>query len=71
MKIEFSKDADAIYISFHEEEVDRSEEIQDGVVVDFNAQGRLIGIEVLDVSKRFETSDISSIHIENILREAV
>jgi uncharacterized protein YuzE len=71
VKIEFSKDADAIYISLHEEDVARSREIEDGVVADFNADGRLIGIEVLDVSKRYETSDISSIQIENILREAV
>ena len=71
MKIEFSKEADAIYISFHEEPVERSKEIEDGVVADFNADRRLIGIEVLDVSQRYETSDISSIQIENILREAV
>lgn len=71
MKIEFSKEADAIYISLHEEDVDRSVEIEDGVVADFNPQGRLIGLEILDVSKRYDTPDITSIRIENFLREAV
>lgn len=71
MKIEFSKDADTIYIGFHEEPVDRSHEIEDGVVADFNADGRFIGIEVLDVSQRYPACDFSSIQIENIMREAV
>lgn len=71
MKIEFSREADAIYISLHEEDVARSVEIEDGVVADFNADGRLIGLEVLDVSRRYDTPDIASIRIENFLGAAV
>jgi uncharacterized protein YuzE len=71
MKIEYSKEADAIYVYFKEEYVAKSKEIEDGVVVDFDEKGQLIGIEVLDVSQRFKLSDIVNVNIENLPIEAV
>ncbi len=71
MKIEYSKEADAIYVYFKEAIVKKSKEIEDGVVVDFDEKGQLIGIEVLDVSHRFSLSDIVNVSIENLPVEAV
>jgi uncharacterized protein YuzE len=66
MRIEYSKEADALYIYFKEEYVAKSKEIVDGIVLDFDKKGQLIGIEILDVSQRFSLSDIANISIENI-----
>ena len=71
MKIEYSKQADAIYVYFKQDVVARSKEIEDGVVIDFDKEGQLIGIEVLDVSQRFTLSDIVNVNIENLPIEAV
>jgi uncharacterized protein YuzE len=71
MKIEYSKHADAIYVYFKEDYVASSREIEDGVVIDFDKEGQLIGIEVLDVSQRFRMSDIVNVNIENLPIEAV
>jgi uncharacterized protein YuzE len=71
MKIEYSKQADAIYVYFKEDFVASSKEIEDGVVIDFDKEGQLIGIEVLDVSQRFSLSDIVNVNIENLPLEAV
>jgi len=71
VKIEYSKEADAIYVYFKEEFVASSKEIEDGVVIDFDKDGHLIGIEVLDVSQRFSLSDIVNVNIENLPLEAV
>jgi uncharacterized protein YuzE len=71
VKIEYSKQADALYVYFKEEFVARSKEIEDGIVIDFDEQGQLIGIEVLDVSQRFTLSDIVNVSIENLPVEAV
>ena len=71
MKIEYSKAADAIYVYFKEDYVASSREIEDGVVIDFDSKGQLIGIEVLDVSQRFSLSDIVNVNIENLPIEAV
>jgi len=38
----------------------KSKEIEDGVVIDFDKDGHIIGIEVLDVSQRFTLSDIEN-----------
>jgi len=70
MKIEYSKEADAIYVYFKEEYVAKSKEIEDGVVIDFDKNGQIIGIEVLDVSQRFSLSDIVNVSIENLPVEA-
>lgn len=71
MKIEYSKEADAIYVYFKEEFVAKSKEIEDGVVIDFDEKGQLIGIEVLDVSQHFSLSDIVNVNIENLPVEAI
>lgn len=71
MKIEYSKEADAIYVYFKEEFVAKSKEIEDGVVIDFDEKGQLTGIEVLDVSQRFNLSDIVNVSIENLPVEAI
>jgi uncharacterized protein YuzE len=71
MKIEYSKEADAIYVYFKEDYVASSREIEDGVVIDFDNKGQLIGIEVLDVSQRFSLSDIVNVNIENLPIEAI
>lgn len=71
MKIEYSKEADAIYVYFKEEYVARSNEVEDGVVLDFDKDGQIIGIEVLDVSQRFSLSDIANVSIENLPVEAL
>lgn len=71
MKIEYSKEADALYVYFKEDYVAKSKEIEDGVVVDFDEKGQLIGIEVLDVTQRYSLSDIVNVNIENLPVEAV
>ena len=71
MKIEYSKEADAIYVYFKEEFVASSKEIEDDVMIDFDKKRHLIKIEVLDVSQRFSLSDIVNVNIENLPIEAL
>ena len=52
MKIEYDQQADAMYIRFRTGAVAESEEIRPGVVFDFDAEGEVLGIEMLDVSER-------------------
>ena len=61
----------AVGLHFTEANVAKSKEIEDGVAVDFDEEGRLIGIEVLDVSRRFSLADIVNVNIENLPIEAV
>jgi uncharacterized protein YuzE len=52
MKIEYDPKADAMYIRLAAGAVVDSDEVRPGVVLDFDAQGRVLGIEMLDVSSR-------------------
>ena len=54
MKIEYDQQADAMYIRLRAGDVAESEEVRPGVVLDFDAQGQVLGIEILDVSKRID-----------------
>jgi hypothetical protein len=46
--------------------VAKSKEIEEGVVVDLDENGHLIGIEILDVSERYTLADIANVNIENM-----
>ncbi len=52
MKIEFDPKADAAYLELIDGIVDRSEQIEPGIIADFDKQGRLLGFEILYVSRR-------------------
>ena len=66
MKIEYSKSADALYVYFREVKVSKSKEVEDGVVVDFDRRGHIVGIEILDASRRLKRNELSKVSIENL-----
>jgi uncharacterized protein YuzE len=70
MKIEYDPEADALYIQIRE--AARSSDnidIEEGVTVDVDEQGHIVGLEVLDASKRLSSSDLTSITIEKLSLE--
>ena len=66
MKIEYSKTSDALYVCFKEQIVARSREIEEGVVLDFDEENHLIGVEILDASHRLKPTDLVNVNIETI-----
>lgn len=52
MKLEFDHRADAAYFEISDAEVELTREIEPGIIVDYDTNGHIIGIEVLSVSKR-------------------
>ena len=66
MKIEYDPEADALYIQIREAPADYNIDIEDGVTVDIDADRHIVGVEILDVSKRLSPSDLSSITIQRL-----
>lgn len=66
MKIEYSKDADALYVSFREVNVAKSKEVEEGVVIDLDDKGHIVGIEILDASRRLTARELVNVNIENL-----
>lgn len=52
MKIEFDPVVDALYVRLTDQEIIESEEVQPGVILDFDNSGKVVGVEILSVSKR-------------------
>jgi uncharacterized protein YuzE len=51
MKTKYDKEADALYVRFADAPVNESEEVRPGIVFDFDAEGRIVAIEILDASE--------------------
>lgn len=63
MKITFDKDADAVYIYFKEispGEVKNTISLNDSVNIDFDEEGKILGIEILDASKNLSSDTLKS-----------
>lgn len=46
--VKYDPEANAAYIRFSPEPVKESEEVASGIVIDYDAKGRIVGLEVLD-----------------------
>lgn len=51
MKTTYDPDADALYVRFADAAIVESEEVSEGVVLDLDADGRIVAIEVLDARR--------------------
>jgi uncharacterized protein YuzE len=71
VKIEYDKEADALYIQLKEKRVFDNIDIEDGVTIDIDEKGHIIGIEILDATKKLSRKDLSNIIIENLPIEKV
>lgn len=54
MKLSYFPDTDSLYIDLSEEPSVESREISEGVVLDYNAAGQLVGIDIDEASERVE-----------------
>ena len=70
MKIEYDPEADALYIQIREVHPHDNIDIEDGVTVDVDAEGHIVGVEILDASKRLSPSDLTNITIQKFPLEA-
>ena len=51
MKFEYDPQADALYIRMASGKVAETEEVRPGLMLDYDENGKILGIEMLDVSK--------------------
>lgn len=51
MKIEYDKETDSLYIGLRPEPAVESEEVQPGIVFDFDSRGKVVGIDIEHASE--------------------
>ena len=69
MKITYDPEADALYISLRNVSVADGVDVEEGVVADLDAAGHIVGLEVLDASKRLSHDDLCEVSYENLVSE--
>ncbi len=67
MKLKIDRESDALYFRLVEAEIAEiveSEEVQPGVILDFDARGRVVGIEMLHISERTDPQELKTLQFE-------
>ena len=54
MKVSYDPETDVLRIRFSQTLIEESDEEKPGVILDYDAAGNIVGIEILDASKRIE-----------------
>ncbi|HEY1718752.1 MAG TPA: DUF2283 domain-containing protein [Verrucomicrobiae bacterium] len=66
MKLTIDREADALYLDLDEAPAAESEEISPGVILDYNASGKVVGIEMLYLSKRVSPEKLGRMQLETV-----
>ena len=59
MKINYYPDTDSLYIDLSEQPSVESREVSQGIVLDYDAGGRLVGIDIDNASKKVELNRLT------------
>ena len=66
MKLKVDRESDALYFRLDETAVVDSEEVQPGVILDFDKENRVVGIEILGISSRVPVENLRTLQFETI-----
>jgi len=64
MKKHHDEKVDALCLSLDDSEVVDSEEVKPGIVLDFNADKQIVGIELLGLKRRVPQADLRQLKFE-------
>ncbi|HCU24003.1 MAG TPA: hypothetical protein DF383_03220 [Deltaproteobacteria bacterium] len=64
MKLQVDTEADALYLRLDDSPVVESEEVSPGVVLDFNDQNQVVGVEILRLSQRTPQIDLHELQFK-------
>ncbi len=66
MKLSVDKEADALYLRLDDSQIVESEEVSPGVVLDFNEANEVVGVEMLNLSRRSSSLNLSALQFEAV-----
>jgi len=64
MRLKVDREADALYLRLDDSPIVESEEVSPGIVLDFNAQNQVVGVEMLNLSKRAPGLNIKELQFQ-------
>jgi uncharacterized protein YuzE len=64
MKITYDKEVDAVYLKLLDLKADGVIEVAEGINIDVTVDGKIVGIELLDATKKIELDSLLTYEIE-------
>ena len=64
MRVRYDEQVNALYIRLKETPYHESDEIREGFIVDYDKDGNIIGIEILDVSDYLSPDELSTVKFD-------
>lgn len=61
MKLSYDETVDALHVRFSDSKPLESEEVRPGLILDFDADGHIVAIEILDVKKQLPAAAIAGL----------
>ena len=65
MRIKVDKESDALYFRLDENKIIDSEEVRPGVILDFDKNDRVVGVEFLSISSRATQEELSTFQFQS------
>jgi uncharacterized protein YuzE len=66
MRLRVDKESDALYLKFDDSEIVESEEVKPGVILDYDEADNVVGIEILNLSKRIKSHILPQLNVEAV-----
>jgi uncharacterized protein YuzE len=64
MRLRIDRESDALYLRLDETAIVESEQVQPGVILDYDKDGRVVGIEILGLSQRMAPEKLKTFQLE-------
>ena len=59
------KENDVLYLRLDEKAIAESEEVRPGVILDYDKDGNVVGLELLGISKNISSEELNSFHFHS------
>jgi len=66
MRVKLDRASDALYFRLDENRIVESEEIRPGVILDFDENDRVVGVEFLGISQRATEEELSTMQFQTV-----
>jgi uncharacterized protein YuzE len=64
MKLKVDTEADALYLHLNDVAIVESEEVYPGIILDFDADNQVVGIEIFGIKQRLNGDPLHSVTLE-------
>ena len=63
MKVRYDREVDILYIRLTDSSIEESDEDRPGMVIDYDAEGMIVGLEIMNASKRMVQPNLVELEI--------